>query len=276
MVGITGVTLERLEGSGRKKLSSYSVTQDIKGELTGLEIIHRIQEYVSDTARAALKEEQAKGFEKNPIIIVDGKKGKSMDDVNPWGKIEIETRQEVRSILLEIFAEIIKKSKVVTGQYKNSFWVMFNNSVIARSEPEFKTFLANLKKDFEKDDEFVFINTAPYANFLEKEGITSDSGFRPVRVRLRRKREGKGFVGPLQKTIRQPNGVMTMSMRLINKKYKNQARIKYVQVFGGSIGLTSPPAGSGVGRTRRKKGKGQGRPYMYPAISFRINEEVST
>lgn len=266
---ISRIGVTRYYGSKNKKATPKTVDQ-IKaenGSFTPDQIIKEIRTEATTTFNTVLKEEQAKGFDKDPIIAVDGVVGKPMSEMKPWGKIEATAKQDDKEVLLDIFRIIIQNSKRVTGQYSDSVWVMKDgNSIVARDFPSFKRFLENYKGSFSKGTQFNFVNTAPYAQHLELEGVTAKS---PTR-RSKRVKMGRAS-NRTKKMVRKPNGTMTISIRAVKRKHKYQSEIKYELIYGQKLGLTSPPSGSGVGRVRQK-GRSAGRYYVYPSIQYRVTK----
>src|SRR5690606_7073162 len=112
-------------------------------------------------ADVALREEQAKGFDKNPIMLVDGRKNKLPENVNPWGSIEFISRQHIGDIVLFAYTSVLELSKVKTGRYKSSHVVTYNGRQIATSLQELGSWMSSQEGKIKNKDIFRIINTQP-------------------------------------------------------------------------------------------------------------------
>jgi len=255
-MGLANVTVSVVE-KGKNNVN-YNLESDIDGTLTEKDLYQFFQNTLINTAKAVLAEEQSRGFDKNPFIKVDGRYDKAVEQVNPLGKIQYISRQNGADILQLAYKEIQLRSKIVTGRYVSSNWVFFNGQLVAIDLSSFDAWLKS-KKSFEAKDRIRFVNVAPYASKLELLGVTKDrSKPREVKKRDRKNRE-------TSQMVRKPNGVYWTSFRTLKRKYGENSLIKFENVLGSEMGLTSPPRGSGIGRIRQK-GKSEGRTYIYPSI----------
>jgi hypothetical protein len=84
---------------GRSKLKpEWTLESDINWKVTAQQLFGFLQDTLINTALLALEDEQRQGFDKQPVVRVDNKIGKSVFSVNPLGKIEFIARQQGRDI----------------------------------------------------------------------------------------------------------------------------------------------------------------------------------
>lgn len=219
---------------------------------------------VADTV---LKEEQAKGFDMNPIVAVDGVTNRSTLDVKPFGKIEISARVDASDFILKIYTDILEKSPVDTGMYLDYNFIFYNSNPIASNMSELNTWLAK-KVPLKTGDIIRFANVMPYASMLERNGITRQ------KAKMRRtiaKPYKKRKVGPM--LVRQPNGTYFLSARAVTRKYKFNSNIRFEWVNGAKMDLAGVPSVSRSGKPLRKTFKKRKGSYVYPSIVVRITEK---
>jgi hypothetical protein len=247
--------------SGRKK-PQYTVDADINGQLTLAELFNLMRTTIVSTANEVLKEEQAAGFDKNPVVAVDGKIGVPATAVQPFGTIDITARQDMRAIIMETYQGILDRSPVDTGRYKGSNVVLWNSKVVAENMAELQAWLSTNPK-FEDKDFINFINSQPYARKLERQGITIQRRKeRTVKSRDRR-RAARGI------RMLAPNGVYFLTWRQIRAKYKRNSIIRFTFISGATLGLS----GRFTANAReRQKGMTHGRHYLYPSIVISVQE----
>lgn len=211
-------------------------------------------------ANNALIEEQGRGFDKNPVVIVDGKKGKSVSDVHPLGSIEFVSRQDFGEILLNAYNEIILSSKVLTGRYQASHQVVWNKTTVATDLLSLMTWIKT-NPQIKVADTLMIVNTQPYARKLELLGVTAG---RSLRNRKERSFKRKGVTQKI--VVNKPNGTYQLALRRVKSKSKNNVGVFFKFLPGSFLGLSGS----------FKKGKDQksiGRPYLYPALIFKIGAE---
>lgn len=208
-------------------------------------------------ADVVLREEQARGFDKEPIMIVDGRRGKPITAINPWGQVEFVSRlADVGEPILYAYEALLELSKVLTGAYKSSHVVALNGVQIAASLRELEVWMAYKNMDIKDGDIFRIVNTQPYARRLELLGVTS------TRQQARRDDPGRRRGKRTGSTIKVPNGAYQLAYRRVRAKYSKQIQISFNFLPGTSLGL------SGSFKTGKKSSAG--RPYLYPALSFRV------
>lgn len=211
-------------------------------------------------ADQVLEEEQGKGFDKNPVILVDGKKGKNISEVHPLGSIEFVSRQDFGLILPEAYQAILDLSKVLTGRYKDSHQVTWNTATVATDLASLKAWLAT-GPQIKESDEIRIVNTQPYARKLELRGVTAG---RTSMNKKERTFKRKGVTKTI--VVNKPNGAYQLALRRMKSKYKNNVGIFFKFLPGSFLGL------SGSFKNGKDE-KSKGRPYLYPALIFKIGRE---
>lgn len=251
-----------------KKAPKYSIDSDLNGEMSLQDFLEYSRSVIVSVAKDVLSDSQSKGFDKDPVVIVDGKYGRKEESVKPLGSIDYVSKKSASDILIFAYEAILERTKRVTGRYGRNNIVVFNGNQVANDKESMRAWIGTSPK-FKDRDRIRFINTAPYANKLELDGVTKGSvgtSGRTVIPKTDKKGRPKPGAG-----MRKPNGVYTLALRAIRHKYRGNSIIKYEQVLGSEMGLTSPVRGSGVGRVRQK-GKSAGRTYVYPSILIYIKE----
>lgn len=243
--------------AGRKR-PEYDLNSDIRGEETLKDLLQYTKTALIVTADAILREEQAMGFDKEPILLVDGKKNKAIQNVNPLGQIEFVSRQSIDTILIEAYEALLFRSKVKKGVYKSSHHVAWNTKEVATDLTSLIAWL-NSNPEIKNGDQIRFVNTQPYARRLELLGVTAQRQ-QNSRRDIGRK---KGSKKPLGTFVRVPNGAYQLTFRAIKAKYKNNINIRFTFMPGSSLGL--------AGAFKYGRTKSIGRPYLYPVIVFTID-----
>lgn len=263
------VTIEE-KGKNRTK---YAFERDLNGEMTAEDFLLWSKKTLILVADAALREEQAKGFDKSPVVLVDNNPNKRVEDVKPFGSIIFAARQAVNVVLRPIYERLIEVSPKLTGMYRDYNWVTYNGMKVASNLAEFDSWLAK-KVPLKNGDIIRFINVMPYASKLEREGITATSrGSRRMAKSSKKRLAARGV------TVRQPNGVYFLTARSIKRKFRFNSNIRFEWAPGRSMDLSDVPTVSRLGKPLRKdfyqdpksKKKPRG-PYVYPSITVRINE----
>jgi hypothetical protein len=252
------VSIEVKEGRGRGR-ETFKLENDLNGQASLAELLAFTKRSLILIADAALREEQAKGFTKQPIVFVDGSKNKKAINVNPLGKIEFLDPQKFNNVdvLKETYRSILDKSPVLTGQYSQSNIVYFNNTPVARTLSEFDAWIK--KAEIKSGDVIRFINVQPYARKLERLGVTRQRTTKITRASTdKRQRSGPRVLAP--------NGTYYLTYRSISRKYRKVKSIKFDFVPGSSLGLTGRFTSRANLRGSKEKQSGLGRTYLYPSI----------
>lgn len=246
-----------------KNAPEYTVETDQKGELTFKDLLKYSKRALIIIAKQTLDEEQARGFDKEPILIVDNKKNKPVESVSPLGSIEFVSRANMKDIIKETFDAIIERSPIDTGLYISSHVVLVNRVQKAQGQNSLDAWL-DTNPIFQDGDIIEFINTTPYARKLERYGVTGQR----QRTRTTKSRDKLGRSGHGGRILA-PNGAYYLASRAIKRKYGDNSNIKFTFISGLYLNLG--------GSFKAKKLKGgeasSAKPsrYLYPAISIRVS-----
>lgn len=265
-----GVEVYGYEKNGRGKATKTLFESDMDGRVTLQELLQFTKQALLTIAVDALNEEQRKGFDKEPRVLVDGSGNKRLKDVNPLGKIQFVTRQNFSQIILDTYIAIQSRSPSVTGEFFRGNVVTYNGREIARTMPQLEAWMKEIEKDgfsFRPSDRIRFINVVPYARKLENLGVTKGRT-KPRVDQKQRKRSSPGYVAV-------PNGVYSLAVRAIKRKYKGNSNIKFTFLPGESLGITGSDRDEKTGKPRRRTFKKDGRPYLYPTITITALEDGS-
>ena len=243
---------------GRKTKSDYQLDNDLSGEWTLADLLQSTKDALVFIASDTLKEEQDKGFDKVPIMLIDGRRGRDILSVHPLGKIEFVARQNFSEILKDTYLGLYKRSPVKTGRYINSHYVFHNGVQVATDQASLDRWLAS-NPETKDNDTIRIVNIQPYGRRLELLGVTAQ------RTQMRREDAGRRSKKRTGTMVKMPNGAYQLTARSIRAKYKNNLNVRFTFLPGSSMGL------SGTFKGGRKKNS-SGRPYLYPTIVFTINE----
>lgn len=251
-----GLVKESLRGNGNFDTKIYDAQT----------LAMYLKEGLIGVSREVLKEEQGKGFDKNPVTTVDGRNTKDLEQVKPFGRIEFTARIAAEDFLVPVYEALIERSRVDTGTYVEAHYVYADKVLVAKNLEAFKTWT---KSEASANSKIIqFINVMPYAGKLERLGITNTGGkVRIAKARDKRQRSGTH--------VRQPNGTYFIVARNIKKRFKNNASIRFEWVYGGNVDLSSAPTHTKSGKPLRRdfhphsgrKGK-----YVYPTITIRLDK----
>ena len=243
---------------------------ELEADIDGRASLADLLEYTKGSliliADQVFHEEIARGFDKNPIVAVDGKVGAPIASVHPLGKIEFTSRASMKEILLETYQGILGRSPVLTGRYRRSHRVLHNGKEVAYDLRSLKEWLDGNPK-LEDKDYILFVNVQPYARKLERLGVTyGNARYSSRSVRVTKSKNKKGEV---RIRMNQPNGTYYLTARAIRTKYKRNSIIRFTFISGSLLGLTASF------KTGRRGKNSAGRPYIYPAILISVQENGS-
>jgi len=268
--------VEQVTITGGRKDTRYVVGTDLNGELTLQELLQVLSNLLVQTTIEVVKDEQSMGFDKNPVMVVDGSRFRPITDVKPFGKIEVYSRIAPEVELLALYDMLIRKSPVYTGDYQNNHAVFYNKKLVATSRVQLATWLQTAQ--LKDKDAIRFLDTMPYSGKLEREGTVKGKASNIKRVKSRDKRlraaDGAG-------KVRRPNGVYYTSFVSFKRKFKSNVYVNFQFIPGSELGLTSPvtsSTGQSLRRTfadsKKQRGKAKYKGYyVYPSILLRIREE---
>jgi hypothetical protein len=264
---ILGKVSVKVSGAGAE---FYTVEGSLSEKATLQEFLAFTKKSLIGISLDALRLEQERGFERDPVVVVDGRKNKSILDVSPLGKIQFIAKAQGTTLLFDLYQDILAKSKVVTGTYLENNFVMYNSKVVATNTAELISWLA--KVEFTRGDTIRFVNVTPYARKLERSGVRAGI----TKERLVKTRDKKQRSGPL---VQAPNGVYFLAHRAISRKYKqNVEKMKFIFLTGNTLGIqnypviskrTNKPLGKNFVKRGNQKKSG---PYLYPTIQIVIGE----
>lgn len=189
------------------------------------EMVPNLRQFQIDVARQVLAEEQARGFDRNPRIIVDRRHDAPVESVKFAGRIEYAARSAIDDIVAEVYAELVELSPVLSGDYRDAHLVMVNGASIdyRPGQP------LNLKDG----DRVQIVNTQPYARKIEGGGSVVH------RWHGRRKRR-RGQMLRITRSSdalspQAPNGVYRVVWRRARDRFGAVAFVdfKWVKIEGG-------------------------------------------
>lgn len=254
----------KVKENGRGGSQKWSLDADRDGEWSVADLLVFCKKSLVTISSEALKEEQYKGFDKNPLTLVDRKPSKDINSVSPLGQIQFISRQSIGDILLYAYQAVWDRSPVDTGEYKNSNVLYYNDKSVATDLEQVKAWVKD--RNFYDKDKLRIVNTAPYARKLELNGVTSEGSSRKWG------KAGKAYDKSSQKNskgqVRKPNGAYALATKAVKAKYGRNVLVKNELILGSTIGLTGP----GRERLTSPKGRGgselggKGTTYVYPSI----------
>lgn len=249
--------------NGRRR-PEYTLDTDLDGDLTLQELLAFTKSALIITADQILKEEQDNGFDKQPVLLVDGRRSKAPSDVSPLGSIQFVARQPFGDILLAAYQGLLDRSKVLTGKYKASHYVFQNGKQVASDLPSLQSWLAG-SPEFEDRDTIRIVNIQPYGRRLELLGVSAQRSNPRTRDKGSRKKVVTGTL------VKIPNGAYQLTARALISKYKQNVLIKFAFIAGNELGLSGSFHGKKNSKVRSRKNSA-GRPYLYPSLVFTIQQ----
>jgi hypothetical protein len=260
-----------------KKSPKYDVQSDLNGDISFEEFLELMKNTLVTVAIDATSEEQSRGFDKNPVVVVDNRRNKPITEVSPFGKIEVSARVNAPLLFLDMYRDLLKLSPRLYSGYIESHIVTVNGIEIARTEAQLSTWLStNTLKD---RDIVRFVNGMPYAGFLERHGTTVGGSRNQKMVKSTDKRKRAADVNGM---VRRANGVYFLVHRSYQRRFKQNMFISFDWMPGNQLGLTQRVGSRQPGRNpmrvdfapvkppRRQKYRGY---YVYPTITIRIRGE---
>lgn len=257
-----------------KKAPEWTLDSDLDGVQSLEDLLKYTKASLILIADEALREEQGKGFDKKPVVTVDGRVGKPVYNVNPLGSIVFTARQDLNDILIEAYMAVQERSPVDTGKYKSSHYVFLNGQQVATDTLSLQTWI-NSNPEFKQGDILRILNITPYGRKLERYGITANKRATKRTVKSRDKQGRSGTGG----RVLAPNGVYYLTSRQILRKYKNNSNIKFEFIPGRQIGLTQDRfktinvKNTKTQRPQVVKRKRPGNTYLYPCIKIVVDEK---
>lgn len=249
-----------------RKAPQYTLDTDLNGEITLAELLNFTKAALIIISDETLKEEQANGFDKKPVVVVDGKQNKPVINVSPLGQIEFVSRTNMDEIILQTYTGLLERSPVDTRRYIKSHYVFLNGTQVATDFPSLKSWLAT-KPQFKDTDFIRFVNIQPYARKLERLGVTAQR----AHVRQEKSKDKRGRSGT---HILAPNGAYFLTSRSIRRLFKQNSVIKFGFISGSQLGLLAAFKTQASGARGGKRGKIHkgARTYLYPSITISVSQ----
>lgn len=246
--------------SGRNA-PEYQLDSDLNGEITLQDLLEYTKSSLILIAHEVLKEEQDAGFDKNPVVAVDGRVGKPVENVSPLGSIEFTSKADINQMLIDTYVSLLDRSPVLTGRYKSSHFVFLNGTQVATDLSSLSNWLTSEPK-FKDSDIIRFVDIQPYARKLERLGVTAQR----TQSRSSRSQDKRGRSGA---KVLVPNGTYYLTYRAVKRKYKRNSSIGFGYISGASLGLADRSQ-QHYFKTKRKSEK-VSRTYLYPTIAISVD-----
>jgi hypothetical protein len=213
------------------------IVEGITSEQLGRSTTEWVRAATIDVAKRALREEVARGFDNEPVVITDGMPRRDYLQVEPFGRIEFAARSSMAEAVRWALTELQKRSPVLTGRYASSHTVMINGA-----EMQGNIWVA-LRK-VRPTDRVQIVNPQPYARKIE--GATAN------------RRTGRGKRAALSRQAR--SGVYRVVLRALVNRFGKALffDFKYVNL---NIGV-KVWGKRGARRVQRDQ--------VYPALQFFI------
>ncbi len=213
------------------------IVEGITTEQLGRSIASWVKAATIETAERVLREEVARGFDTEPVVITDGMPRRDYLGVKPFGRIEFVARTSMVEAVRWALTELQKKSPVLTGRYASSHTVMINGAEV---QGNIWVALRNVRPT----DRVQIVNPQPYARKIE--GATAN------------KRTGRGKRAALSRQAR--SGVYRVVLRALVNRFGKALffDFKYVNL---NIGI-KVWGKRGARRVQRDQ--------VYPALQFFI------
>jgi hypothetical protein len=274
MEGTDILTLDLSVKLNGKETKDYLL--DPRGISTIEEFLEFIRTAVINIASEEWDKEKAKGYLLDPVIIVDKKAGKPIEQVKPFGRIEIRDKDNLGDILTDAMKFIISRSPVDTGLYVSSHRVVVNGAQVASDMASLKAWLDS-GPSIPQGSVIRIINIQPYARKLERYGIINSN------VKRDRRRYGKAADRRVSQKILVPNGVYHLAYRSIKRKFSANLNVYLDFISGSKLGFlgaglsqgrfkTETFRSGGQYKTRSYRKKKPASTYLYPAITFKIGK----
>lgn len=253
---------------------------DVSGKATLIFLFNTVREATTRIAYEVLLDEQSKGQfpkDKNEItVITDGKVGKSPDKVNPFGSVvftrKLGSAASVGNVsfVMDIYQSLLQNSPRQSGTYQANHVILYNRKEVARTQREAFIFQKWLSANIQDNDVIQFINVAPYASNLEREGITRNRrSLREVKTKDKRKRSGA--------KVRAPNGVYFLAYKALNSRGDLKgiafSKFEFIQgaKFSGSV-ITKVKRSTQFREDFHPDNPTYKGPYTYPSIRIYIRK----
>lgn len=215
--------------------------QQIGKPTDGKTIGQWVKEATIKAGMAALREEVAKGFDNQPVVVTDGVPRRDPEQVRPFGKIEFIRRPQMAEAVRWALTELQKRSPVLTGRYASSHAVLINGTEVQGD-------IAGALRAVKETDRVQIVNPQPYAKKIEGRASSKK----------------RGIKGERGLSSQAPGGVYRVVLRTLVQRYGRSMffDFKYVKLAGGM--KVKGWQGGGANRKRVM------RDHVFPALQFFI------
>jgi hypothetical protein len=228
------------------------VVEGITSQQLGRTTAEWVRTATIEIAERGLREEVAKGFDNEPVVITDGVPRRDYLQVKPYGKIEFARRPNMAEAVLWALTDLQKRSPVLTGRYASTHTVMINGAEIQGN-------IALALRNIGPTDRVQIVNPQPYARKIEGATASGKTG------RVKR----KGISNQAK------NGVYRAVLRELVSRYGRSMFFDYKMV---PLNLGVKVWGAVGGGRYKVKGKWTNRKprgrilrnQVYPALQFFI------
>lgn len=148
----------------------------------GEELVKDIRAVTIHVAREVLAEEQARGFTKDPRVVVDSRRYDApVETVKPFGRVEFIEKADIGEIVMFIWRQLVQRSPYRKGGYSDSHAILVNGKEAAPDNV-----LAG------PGDKVQIVNIQPYARKIERGlSLQAPTGVYRVVFRIAQRRYGK-------------------------------------------------------------------------------------
>lgn len=206
------------------------------------------------TAEAALREEVAKGFDNQPVVVTDSTPRRDYNQVKPFGRIEFARRAQLADVVLWTLDELRKISPVLTGRYVSSHEPFLNGRPI---QGNVRQALLNIRRG----DIVMIANTQPYAGKIEGKDAYTRWEIGGGKRSRRRQRKAKGWTAAMMRgqSAKAKGGVYRAVLFKIKSRYGKLVAVDFQP--------RPLPGGAIVGG---RNGRSKGRAQVYPTITLTL------
>lgn len=168
------------------------IVEGITSEQLGRSTAEWVRAATIDVATRALREEVARGFDNEPVVITDGMPRRDYLQVKPFGRIEFAARPNMAEIVRWALNELQKISPVRTGRYVSTHTIMLNDQEVVGN-------IALALRNVGPKDRVQIVNPQPYARKLE--GATANRRMGRGRRRASSRQAPKGVYRVVQRAV---------------------------------------------------------------------------
>jgi hypothetical protein len=197
---------------------AFSVRTERIDDVWDKELQPDLRQYVINTARDVLREEQSRGFDAHPKTIVDRRHNAAIESVKTYGTIEFLAQAELGEIVDWVYRRLVQVSPVLTRRYVKAHLILVNGSEVSERR----------LKEIGPGDRVQIVNPLPYARKLE-------GGARFTGWASRHDRTARRMVAG--SSVQAPSGIYRVVFRQAKQRFGKIAFIdyKFVSLEGGLL-----------------------------------------